>query len=85
MSAPIKCEKCGAKGFHAIQTPCTMGCGGLMYYDKPAPAPVRDEALEEAAIGALDYLSNPTQRASGAYDIVVTALRRALQERGKAP
>lgn len=36
MSAPTKCEKCGAKGTYAIRMPCVMGCGGEMFYDHDA-------------------------------------------------
>ena len=38
MSAPTKCEKCGATATYAIQVPCVMQCGGLMYYDHSAAA-----------------------------------------------
>lgn len=48
MSAPTKCEQCGTKGTYAIQVPCVMGCGGLMYYDKPAVSPSPPPGLREA-------------------------------------
>lgn len=52
MSVPTKCDQCGAKGTFAIQTPCVLGCGGLMYYDhapSPAPAGLREAVQKIAA------------------------------------
>ena len=70
MSAPTKCDRCGATGTFAISVPCTMQCGGTMHYNAPGSmtltvetlAALLKEAIESPELNFPDFSYENTAR-----------------------